>query len=112
VQTDDHRLVKLTEAGLRAARAVMAKRVLLVTFLSRILGVSPEQAEVDSCKIEHLVSDATGHRLAQFLRFVSEDPSSSNVLDRFRRFRCRCPKDAGCGLCKDRCLVDELKRAI
>jgi len=112
VQTDDHRLVKLTDEGLRAARAVMAKRVLVVTFLSEVLGVPADQAEIDSCKIEHLVSDETGHRLAQFLRFVSSDGEAAELLGRFQRFRCRCPKSADCGLCKGRCLVDELKRAI
>ena len=113
VQTDDHRLVKLTDEGLRAARAVMAKRVVLVTFLSEVLGVPAEQAEIDSCKVEHLVSDATGHQLAQWLRFLASNQDLATELsERFHEYRCQCPESGACGLCKGRCLVDELKPAI
>ena len=44
----------------------MAKRVIVKTFLSDVLGVSEEQAEIDSCKIEHLISHSTGERLEEF----------------------------------------------
>ena len=38
VETDQHHLVKLTEPGLAVARSVMAKRMILKTFLSDVLG--------------------------------------------------------------------------
>jgi DNA-binding MarR family transcriptional regulator len=40
IETDAHRLVKLSPAGLRAVQAVMAKRVVFKTFLVDVLGVS------------------------------------------------------------------------
>jgi DtxR family Mn-dependent transcriptional regulator len=113
VDTDAHRLVKLTGTGLQAARAVMAKRVILKTFLSEVLGVSEAQADIDSCKVEHLISHATGERLALFLRFLTADAKlSADLLTRFRRFRGDCPKTRTCDVCKGHCLLAELKRAI
>jgi DtxR family transcriptional regulator, Mn-dependent transcriptional regulator len=113
VQTDAHHLVKLTPKGLTAARSVMAKRVILKTFLSDVLGIPDAQAEIDSCKVEHLISHATGQRLAQFLRFVASDaPATKDFVGRFRRFRGGCPKNRTCDMCKGQCLMDELKRAI
>ncbi|MCR4375771.1 MAG: metal-dependent transcriptional regulator [Acidobacteria bacterium] len=113
VDTDAHRLVKLTPTGLQAAKSVMAKRVILKTFLSDVLGVPATQAEIDSCKIEHLISQVTGERLALFLRFLtSETRATRDLAARFRRFHGDCPKSRTCDVCKGQCLMDELKRAI
>lgn len=113
VETDQHHLVKLTAQGLKAAKSVMAKRVIVKTFLSDVLGVPDAQADVDSCKIEHLISHSTGQRMVQFLRFVtSGTPAATDMVERFRRFHGDCPKSRTCDVCKGHCLMDELKRAI
>jgi DtxR family transcriptional regulator, Mn-dependent transcriptional regulator len=113
VETDAHRLVKLTPRGLRAAKAVMVKRVILKTFLTGILGVPDTQAEIDSCKIEHLISHSTAERLALFQRFLTGDLTGGrDALARFRRFHGKCPKERTCDACKGGCLVDQLQQAI
>ena len=113
VDTDEHRMVKLTPKGLNVVRSVMAKRVILKTFLSDVLGLSDSQAEIDSCKIEHLISQSTGQRLAQFLRFLTFGaPAATDLIARFQRFHGDCPKSRTCDVCKGHCLVDELERAI
>ena len=113
VDTDQHHLVKLTEPGLAVARSVMAKRMILKTFLSDVLGIPDEQAEIDSCKIEHLISDATGQALTQFVRFLTAStPASRDLIGRFRGFRAECPKSRTCDICKGSCLMDQLERAI
>ena len=66
VQTDEHRLVKLSANGLKAAHSVMAKRVIVKTFLCDVLDIPEPQADIDSCKIEHLISHSTGQRLVRF----------------------------------------------
>src|ERR687895_1774148 len=71
VETDEHRLVKLTPNGLRAVHSVMAKRVIVKTFLRDILGIPESQAEIDSCKVEHLISHSTGERLVRFVQFLT-----------------------------------------
>ncbi len=113
VETDAHHLVKLTPKGVKAVRSVIAKRVILKAFLSDVLGISHSQVEIDSCKIEHLISHSTGQRLAQFLRFLtSGDPVAKDLVGRFRRFHGECPKSRTCDLCKGQCLMDEFKRAM
>ena len=114
VETDEHRLVRLTAEGLRVARPVMAKRVILNAFLSGVLGIPEAQAEIDSCKIEHLISHVTGQRLAEFVRFLtkSASPATKEILARFRRFHGECPKSRTCEVCGGHCVMDELKRAI
>jgi DtxR family transcriptional regulator, Mn-dependent transcriptional regulator len=113
VETDEHRLVKLSPKGLRVVRSVMAKRVIVKTFLRDILGIPEPQAEIDSCKIEHLISHSTGERLVRFLQFLTSGaPVSRQLLKQFRAFEDVCPKSRTCEVCKGHCLIDELKRAI
>lgn len=50
--------LKLTEEGNRVARGVYERHKLLTNWLIR-LGVSPETAAEDACKIEHHISEET-----------------------------------------------------
>ena|SRR5690348_10551595 len=113
VETGEHHLVKLSPKGLKAVQAVLAKRALFKTFLTTILAVPEEQAEIDSCKIEHLISNETGHGLARLMRFVtSRDKETTAFLRRFRRFDEPCPSAHTCDACHDRCVLQDLERAI
>ena len=112
IETDEHRMVKLSAKGLRAVQAVMAKKAVVKTFLSRVLGVAEHQAEIDSCKIEHLISHPTGEQLVHFMRFlISEDPMAKQVLARFKNFHDECPESKTCEVCNGHCLIEELQRA-
>jgi DtxR family Mn-dependent transcriptional regulator len=113
IETGEHHLVKLTVKGLKAAQSVMAKRVVLKAFLTDVLGTSDLQAEIDSCKVEHLISESTGHRLIRFMRFLtSGHPVVAELLEHFRDFDEPCPASHTCDLCKGHCLAEELERAI
>ena len=59
----------LTGAGRDLVGRVASKRKVLETFLVEVLGVSPEVAEADACKVEHLLSEQTGAALVRWLRF-------------------------------------------
>ena len=48
----------LTESGLETARKVYERHTILTNLLTR-LGVSPEIAAEDACKMEHVLSDET-----------------------------------------------------
>ena len=50
--------LELTEAGVEVARGIYERHRFLKQWLMR-LGVSPETAEEDACKIEHNISDET-----------------------------------------------------
>jgi DtxR family Mn-dependent transcriptional regulator len=113
VETDEHHMVRLSDRGLKAAQAVMAKRVVVKTFLSEVLGTPVQQADIDSCKIEHLISDATGERLARFTRLLtSDDPVARAFLARFHGSHGACPDTGTCDVCKGHCFAAELARAI
>lgn len=113
IETGEHHMVKLSPKGLKAAQSVMAKRMVVKAFLSDVLGTPAPQADIDSCKIEHLISHSTGQRLVRFMRFVtSGDPVAAEFLERFRSVHGECPENRTCDVCKGHCLVDELERAI
>jgi DtxR family Mn-dependent transcriptional regulator len=112
LDTDERRLVRLSAKGQKAAQAVMAKKAVVKAFLREVLGVPEVNAEIDSCKIEHLISQPTGEQLVHFMRFlVSEDPLAKEVLARFRNFHDRCPDSKTCEVCNGHCLIEELQHA-
>ena len=55
VVTDEDGFLQLTESGLESARITYERHRLLTEFFVR-LGVSPEIASEDACKIEHHIS--------------------------------------------------------
>jgi len=64
---DDNKFLALSEEGEFLARAVLNRKKLLNDFLINILKVSPEQAEIDACKTEHLISAETAKKLEDFI---------------------------------------------
>lgn len=63
---DENKFLALSAEGEAIARAVHMRKNILQEFLVKILKVSPEQAEIDSCKTEHLISAETAQKLQQF----------------------------------------------
>jgi len=111
IETGEHHLVRLSAKGLKAAQSVMAKRVVVKAFLADVLGTPEAQAEIDSCKIEHLISDATGQRLVRFMRcLTSGEAVATAFLERFRSVDGECPENRTCDICRGHCLADELNR--
>ncbi|MCD8145482.1 MAG: metal-dependent transcriptional regulator [Oscillospiraceae bacterium] len=55
-----------TKAGFKIASEIYARHVLLTEFLTSI-GVSPDIAQEDACKIEHDISPETFSALKQFI---------------------------------------------
>lgn len=87
VDQDDNRFLRLTEEGERIARAVRAQRAIVETFLTDVLHIDPVQAEIDTCKIEHLISHESGQKLLVLMQFLlSPDPDTRHVLDKFWGF--------------------------
>jgi len=74
VLTDEHRMVKLSPKGLDVVIAIKSKKAVFKAFLTDVLGVSERQAEIDSCKIEHLISQETSEQLARFIEQHKNSP--------------------------------------
>lgn len=112
VATDEHRLVKLTPKALKVVHAVRAKRAIFKTFLHEVLGLPEAQAEIDSCKVEHLISHPTAQRLVYFLQLLKAGtPASRQLLKQFRAGSPSCPASRTCEVCSGHCLIEELKYA-
>ncbi len=57
--------LQLTEAGLEVAEKIYERHTLITEFLVR-LGVNPETASDDACKIEHHISDESFKAIKNF----------------------------------------------
>jgi len=110
VEQDENRHLRLSERGQALVAAIKTKRHLMQRLLAGILGVEDEQAEIDACKLEHLVSNQTAQRLLSFLRFVESDARrGSDFVNQWRKFEFECERapDA-CPTCEDDCLSARL----
>ena len=59
--------VSLTESGERAANCIEKRRVLIREFLTDILGLDANAAELDACRMEHDISAEAAERLDKIL---------------------------------------------
>ena len=67
IEKESYGCITLTESGIRTAKAVLDKHLAIRKLLTDVLGVSPQQADIDACKIEHFISDETAERLREFI---------------------------------------------
>lgn len=111
VTTDEHHMVRLSAQGQKIIENVAAKREAVRTFLREVLGLSVEQADADSCKIEHLISPQMAGRLVQFMKFlVSKESVKGDVLRQFRKFEGDCHGRSSCAVCQGNCLLAQLAK--
>ena len=61
--------ISLTDSGMEIASRIY-KRHRTITRLFELMGVSPEQAAIDACKVEHDLSDETFRRLKAHVQVV------------------------------------------
>lgn len=82
VTEDQNKFLRLSDEGKRLARIVEKNDELLESFFRDVLGVSEEQAEIDACKIEHLLSIETSIKLCAFIELMR---SEAKPVTEFRR---------------------------
>ena len=73
VQEDHNKFLELTARGLRVVEATETTRLAVQKFLSQTLGMDEDDAEIDACKVEHLISAEARARLVGFLHFALSD---------------------------------------
>lgn len=102
--------IELTAKGERVGKEVYARHQMLFTFFHEILGLDPEVAEEDACRVEHYLSAEARDRLLKMLQFVQQCPGSEAMfLKRFKTFAetgerhdcdgCFEPETRGAGAC-------------
>jgi Mn-dependent DtxR family transcriptional regulator len=81
---DDHR-IHLTRTGADLVARIASKREVLRLFFVDVLGVDPETAERDACKIEHLISEQSGAALVNFIGCLRADEAAlAELVGRIR----------------------------
>ena len=82
---DHNKFLELSDKGAKVVAEVEAARRAFERFLTHALGMDEDDAQIDACKVEHLVSTETHRRLTHFLRFLfSEDPAAQAFLGALR----------------------------
>lgn len=66
ITVDNRGAISLTEKGLEVASKIYERHQIISSLLIKI-GVDPETASEDSCKIEHVISDETFSKLKDYL---------------------------------------------
>lgn len=67
ITVDINGYISLTEKGAEKAKDIYNKHEVLTSFFINIIKVSPEIAEEDACKIEHVISDDTFKGIEKYL---------------------------------------------
>lgn len=57
----------LTEAGIKKAAAIHKRHHVFEEFLTNVLKVPKDIAEIDACKMEHVISETTFNKFTEFL---------------------------------------------
>ncbi len=101
----DHRLGLSAEGAALVAR-IAGKRQVVRVFLHQVLGVPEELAELDACKVEHLLSEETAAGLVRLIAFLrSGHPAAERFLEVFGETVSHCPPTSRCDLCTESCIL-------
>lgn len=60
--------ILLTEKGQAKAEAIYDRHTTITAFLHQTLGIDPDTAEADACRIEHVISEATFRKMKEHMR--------------------------------------------
>ncbi|HAR64991.1 MAG TPA: hypothetical protein DCR55_02090 [Lentisphaeria bacterium] len=114
ITEDDNKFLGLSEEGRRLAEVVEHNAELVHSFLAEVLGVDDEQAEVDACKIEHLISIQTSMRLRAFMESVTGGgPAIQEWLNGVRAKKSSCTSDVEtCPVCQTVCFMEIGKHSV
>lgn len=102
---DQNKFLSLSEKGLDLINAVLSKRRLMQRFFEHALGLPPDIAEADACKIEHLLTQETSAKMLSFLGlYLSDDPVAIAFREKFSSHIHHCDHtDESCDVCEVSC---------
>lgn len=108
VREDGNKFLTLSEEGRHLAEVVERNDELLEVFFRDVLGVEADQAEVDACKIEHLLSLEASVKLCHFIECIrSEQKPAREFLKLLRQHHQACATDKStCPNCKSTCVFE------
>jgi DtxR family Mn-dependent transcriptional regulator len=109
---DQNRFLSLSDEGRRLALVVEKNDELLETFFKDVLGVDADQAEIDACKIEHLLSIETSIKLGAFIETLKSDNKvAREFIKLVGKHTSTCSYDlTSCPVCQNECFFDIKKK--
>jgi len=75
--------IELTEEGNKLAEKIDSRHRVLFSFFTEILGIDPQCADEDACRIEHVISAVTMKKLVEFIHFL-KNSLEEEKLDNFK----------------------------
>ena len=80
-------VLSLTPQGEKAAQAVIARHKVLEQFFTRVLGLSPQSADEEACKVEHVVEEETMQHFISFMEYHKQFINQNeNHIEKFLAF--------------------------
>ncbi|HQH27986.1 MAG TPA: metal-dependent transcriptional regulator [Oligoflexia bacterium] len=64
---DENRFLSLSDNGRKIAEVILKRRTTIENFLVKVLHVAKDQAHIDACKTEHLLSPETTAKMESFI---------------------------------------------
>jgi len=108
VSEDKHKIVALSAKGEDIVNSVLSKRRVIKQFCQEVLGLSEERAEIDACKVEHLLSEKSGKKLMSFMGyFLSQAKEAKLFRKGLRDFNLICESVESCEMCELSCYYKE-----
>lgn len=87
VEQEKYGHIELTPKGEAVAKEIYARHQMLYAFFSEILGLDPQVAEEDACRVEHYLSPPARERMTKLVEFVrSCQDDRVQFLERFQHF--------------------------
>ena len=104
IKEDRNRFLLLTKKGNEIVNSVLSKRRIIQRFFHQVLELSPEEAEVNACKTEHLVSETAGKKLLSFMGYyLSDAQPASEFREGLHNFSFLCADNESCTVCEQEC---------
>ncbi len=85
IKHEKYGYIELTEKGSRLAEKIESRHKILFSFFTEILGIDPQSADEDACKIEHVISTVTLKRLLEFINFL-KNSLENEKLENFKTY--------------------------
>lgn len=108
VVEDPNKFLTLSDEGRHLAEVVERNDELLEVFFREVLGLDADQAEVDACKIEHLLSLEASVKLCHFIECIRSDQKPARDFLKLLRSKdvpCTTDKNA-CPHCHSDCVFE------
>jgi DtxR family Mn-dependent transcriptional regulator len=106
--------ITLTDEGIKIAQKITRRHNILKDFLTRIVQLTTEKADVMACRMEHTVDETSMARIVQFIEFIDNCPRTGpQWIDSFVKYCAnRQPEWKKCSQCIEKCREHHEKKTI